>query len=177
MIIDHFAGDESPSLAPIFSAGTDIEITSGGSINVANNYSQAVGSIFMNAAKDINNSNYTVKADKDIVMNATNINNIASASAQGYGGQASTPTKIEAGSMVSLNAKKDSSGNGGNITNLGATIKGGELIYLTAGNNITNKALIDYKINGSEVNPTFTGDAASYLTLIQKPKTPPRKFA
>jgi hypothetical protein len=68
--------------------------------------------------------------------------------------------------MVSLNAKKDSSGNGGNITNLGATIKGGDLVYLTAENNITNKALIDYKINGNSVNPTFTGDAASYLTSL-----------
>jgi filamentous hemagglutinin len=150
--------------AAIFSAGTDIEITSGGSINIANNYSQAGGSIFMNAAKDINNSNYTVQADNNIVMNATNINNISTATTAAIA--AATPTKIEAGSMVSLNAQKDSSGNGGNITNLGATIKGGELVYLTAENNITNKALIDYKINGSSVNPTFTGDAASYLTSL-----------
>ncbi len=150
--------------AAIFSAGTDIEITSGGSINIANNYSQAGGSIFMTAAKDINNSNYTVQADNNIVMNATNINNISTATTAAIA--ETTPTKIEAGSMVSLNAQKDSSGNGGNITNLGATIKGGELVYLTAANNITNKALIDYKINGSSVNPSFTGDAASYLTSL-----------
>ena len=48
----------------IFSAGTDIEITSGGSINIANNYSQAGGSIFMTAAGDINNSNYTIQLMK-----------------------------------------------------------------------------------------------------------------
>ena len=118
----------------------------------------------MVAAGDINNSNYTVKADEDIVMNATNINNISTAASATIA--AATPTKIEAGKMVSLNAQKDSSGNGGNITNLGATIKGGDLVYLTAANNITNKALIDYKINGSSVNPTFTGDAASYLTSL-----------
>ena len=144
MIIDHFAGDESPSLAParsaaIFSAGTDIEITSGGSINIANNYSQAGGSIFMNAAKDINYSNYTVQADDDIVMNATNINNISTATSAAAA--SANPTKIDAGNMVSLNATND-------ITNLGATIKGGDLVYLTAGNDITNKALIDYRIDG-----------------------------
>ena len=118
----------------------------------------------MTAAGDINNSNYTIQADEDIVMNATNINNISTATTAAIA--AATPTKIEAGSMVSLNAKKDSNGNGGNITNLGATIKGGDLVYLTAENNITNKALIDYKINGSSVNPSFTGDAASYLTSL-----------
>ena len=93
----------------------------------------------MTAAGDINNSNYTVQADEDIVMNATNINNISTAASATIA--AATPTKIEAGKMVSLNAKKDSSGNGGNITNLGATIKGGDLVYLTAGNDIVNKAL------------------------------------
>ena len=94
----------------------------------------------MVAAGDINNSNYTVQADEDIVMNATNINNISTAASATIA--AATPTKIEAGSMVSLNATN-------NITNLGATIKAGELVYLTAGNDIVNKALIDYKINGA----------------------------
>jgi len=119
-----------------FNAGTDLQINSGGSINVANNYFQTGGSIFMTAAGDINNSNYTIKAGSNVVMDATNINNIHTST--GNGG---AETRIEAGNMASLNATN-------NITNIGATIKGGNLLYMTAGNNITNKALVDYKING-----------------------------
>lgn len=120
-----------------FNAGTDLQINSGGSINIANNYFQTGGSIFMTAANDINNSNYTIKAGNNVVMDATNINNIHTST--GNGG---AETRIEAGNMASLNASN-------NITNIGGTIRGGNLLYMTAGNNITNKALVDYKINGS----------------------------
>ena len=82
-----------------------------------------------------------IKASNDVVMQANNINNIATVpSISGN----SNETRIEAGNMASLNAIKDVNGNGGNITNIGATIKGGNLVYLTAENNITNKALVDY---------------------------------
>jgi filamentous hemagglutinin len=124
-----------------FNSGSDIEITSLGSINIANNYTNTGGSIFMTAVNNINNSNFTVKASDNVVMEANNINNIAT-------NNNSNETKIEAGNIVSLNATKDTNGNGGNITNIGATISGGSLVYLTADNNITNKALIEYNING-----------------------------
>ncbi len=96
----------------------------------------------MTAANNINNSNFTVYASDNVVMEANNINNIAT-------DNNSNETKIEAGNIVSLNATKDSNGDGGNITNIGATISGGSLVYLTADNNITNKALIQYNINGN----------------------------
>ncbi|MBU6140885.1 MAG: hemagglutinin repeat-containing protein, partial [Proteobacteria bacterium] len=138
--------------AAIFNAGTDIEINSGGSINIANNYSQAGGSIFLNAVGDINNSNYVIQADNNVVMTATNINNISTATTAA---QATlNPTSIEAGAMVSLDAAN-------NITNIGATIKGGDLVYLTAGNNIVNKALIEYNINGEK---TYSSGLSSTQT-------------
>jgi hypothetical protein len=157
--------------AAIFNAGTDIEINSSSNINISNNYFQSGGSIFMTATNNINNSNYQIKADENVVMEANNINNIhtisTSSSASGspcLGGSSScvstvmgvNNTIIEAGKMVSINAVKDSEGEGGNITNIGATIKGGELVYLTADNNITNKALIEYNINGNKIRGQFT---------------------
>ncbi len=132
-----------------FNAGSDIQITSVGNINIANNYFNSGGSIFMNAGSDINNSNYTIKASNNIVMNAVNINNIATNPNISHN---QNETKIEAGNIVSLNAQKDSNGNGGNINNIGATIKGGNLVYLTAENDINNMALVDYKINGNSTN-------------------------
>ncbi len=130
----------------IFNAASDIQLTSSGSINIANNYLNTGGSIFMSAASDINNSNYTIKASNNVVMSATNINNIHKD--LGYSstsGATTNETRIEAGSMVSLNATND-------INNIGATIKAGDLLYLTAGNNINNRALVNYKINGSLTN-------------------------
>jgi hypothetical protein len=82
----------------------------------------------------ITNSNYQITAGENVIMNATNINNISTANTATQA--ALNPTKIEAGSIVSLNATKDSNGNGGNINNIGATIKGGDLVYLTAENNV-----------------------------------------
>jgi len=130
-----------------FNSGTDIEITSSGNINIANNYLNTGGSIYMTAAKDINNSNYIIKASNNVVMDAVNINNISTATSTNK--DTLSETRIEATNMVSLNASKDSDGNGGNITNIGATINAGSLLYLTAENNITNKALIEYNINGN----------------------------
>ncbi|MBU6338372.1 MAG: hypothetical protein KGQ36_00140 [Rickettsiales bacterium] len=127
-----------------FNAGSDIEITSLGNINIANNYTNSGGSIFMSAANNINNSNYTVYASDNVVMDANNINNIHT-----VGNNSESETRIEAGNIVSLNATKDADGNGGNINNIGATIKAGSLVYLTADNNITNKALVEYNINGA----------------------------
>ena len=124
-----------------FNSGSDIEITSLGSINIANNHTNTGGSIFMTAVNNINNSNFSVKASDNVFMEANNINNIAT-------NNNSSETKIEAGNILSLNATKDTDGNGGNITNIGATISGGSLVYLAAKNNITNKALIEYNING-----------------------------
>ncbi len=133
-------------LALTFNSASDIEITSAGSINIANNYTNTGGSIFMTAANNINNSNFTIYASDNVVMDANNINNISSATSANK--DTISETKIEAGNIVSLNATKDAEGNGGNITNIGATIKAGELAYLTADNNITNKALVEYNING-----------------------------
>jgi hypothetical protein len=107
----------------------------------------------MNAENNINNTNYTIKAAENVVMNANNINNIhADSNYSAATGATTNETRIEAGNIVSLNATKDSSGNGGNITNIGATIKAGNLLYLTADNDITNAALVNYKINGSATN-------------------------
>ncbi len=137
---------ESTRSAITFNAISDIELNSTGSINIANNYLNTSGSIFMTAASDINNSNYTIKASENVVMNATNINNIhADSGYSSKAGATTNETRIEAGSIVSLNATND-------ITNIGATIKAGDLLYLTAGNNITNAALVNYKINGSSTN-------------------------
>ena len=47
--------------------------------------------------------------------------------------------------MVSMTA-------GNNITNRGATIKAGELLYLTASNDINNEALITSRVNGIGVS-------------------------
>ncbi len=130
----------------IFNATSDIQLTSAGSINIANNYLNTSGSIFMTAASDINNSNYTIKAADNVVMSAININNIHKDT--GYttaSGATTNETRIEAGNMVSLDATN-------NINNIGATIKAGDLLYLTAGNNINNQALVNYKINGSSTN-------------------------
>ena len=125
-----------------FNATSDIEINSLGSINITNNYLNTGGSIFMSAANDINNSNYTIKASDNVVMSATNINNIHTIpSISGN----SNETRIEAGNMVSLDATND-------INNIGATIKGGSLVYLTAGHNINNQALVKYTINGISTN-------------------------
>ena len=100
----------------------------------------------MTASNDINNSNYTIKAENNVVMNATNINNIhADTNYSATTGATTNETTIEAGNIVSLNATND-------ITNIGATIKAGDLLYLTAGNNINNEALVNYKINGSATN-------------------------
>ncbi len=137
---------ESTRSAITFNAISDIELNSTGSINIANNYLNTSGSIFMTAASDINNSNYTIKAADNVVMSATNINNIHKDT--GYttaSGATTNETRIEAGSMVSLNATND-------INNIGATIKAGDLLYLTAGNDINNQALVNYKINGSSTN-------------------------
>ena len=122
-----------------FNAASDIQLTSSGSINVANNYFNTGGSIFMTASQDINNSNYTIKASDNVVMSAGNdINNIHTTANN-------NETRIEAGNIVSLDAGHD-------INNVGATIKGGSLVYLTAGNDINNKALVNYTINGSSTN-------------------------
>ncbi|MBP7710292.1 MAG: hypothetical protein KA100_04400 [Rickettsiales bacterium] len=136
-----------------FNAASDIELNSSGSINIANNYSNTSGSIFMTAAGDINNTNYTIKASENVVMNATNINNIHADKHYTTTGTTTTnETSIEADKMVSLNATKDTDGNGGNINNIGATIKAGELVYLTAENDITNGALVNYTINGTSTS-------------------------
>lgn len=130
----------------IFNAGSDIQITSLGSIDIANNYFNTSGSIFMDAANDINNTNYTINASDNVVMTATNINNIHKDNAYSYAaGAKANETRIEAGNIVSLDASND-------INNIGATIKAGSLVYLTAGNDINNKALVLYNINGSVFN-------------------------
>jgi adhesin HecA-like repeat protein len=127
----------------IFNAGSDIQISSLGSINIANNYFNTAGSIFMNAANDINNTNYTINASDNVVMTATNINNIHKDNGYSYAaGAKANETRIEAGNIVSLDASND-------INNIGATIKAGSLVYLTAGNDINNKALVNYSINGT----------------------------
>ncbi len=139
---------ESARSAITFNALSDIELNSTGSINIDNNYLNTGGSIFMTAAGDINNSNYTIKAENNVVMNATNINNIhADSDYNSTTGATTNETRIEAGSIVSLNATND-------ITNIGATIKAGDLLYLTAGNDINNEALINYKINGNSATET-----------------------
>jgi filamentous hemagglutinin family protein len=145
--------------AATFSAGTDIEINSSGSINVANNYFNTGGSIFMSATNDITNSNYQITASDNVVMSAgNNINNISTAKTATQA--ALNPTKIEAGSIVSLDA-------GNNINNIGATIKGGDLVYLTAANNVNNLALINYSINGQTTNKdqTITSGSTKKGTL------------
>ncbi len=112
----------------------------------------------MTASNDINNSNYTIKAENNVVMNATNINNIhADTNYSATTGATTNETTIEAGNIVSLNATND-------ITNLGATIKAGDLLYLTAGNDINNEALVNYKINGSATNAD--GSAITELQVI-----------
>ncbi len=144
--------------AAIFNAGTDIEINSGSNINISNNYFQSGGSIFMTATNNINNSNYQIKADENVVLTAGNdINNITNSTTSSDA--TSNPTSIEAGKMVSLDAGND-------INNIGAIIKGGELVYLTAANDIVNKAAINYSINGTNLTPTFNGDANSYLISL-----------
>ena len=139
---------ESARSAITFNALSDIELNSTGSINIDNNYLNTGGSIFMTAADDINNSNYTIKAENNVVMNATNINNIhADTNYSTTTGATTNETRIEAGSIVSLNATND-------ITNIGATIKAGDLLYLAAGNNINNETLINYKIKGNSATET-----------------------
>ncbi len=139
----------------VFNAGSDIEISSSGNINIANNYFNTGGSIYMNSsAGNINNSNYTISASNNVVMSAVNVNNISTATTVS---QAITnPTEIIAGNMVSIDAFKDSSGNGGNINNIGATISGDNLVYLTAEGEVNNEATINYKINNKSTNSDGT---------------------
>ena len=129
----------------VFNAVSDIEINSSGNINVDNNHFNTSGSIYMDAVGDINNSNYTIRASENVVMSATNVNNIHADAGYNAGIATTNETRIEAGNIVSIDASND-------INNVGATIKAGSLVYLTAGNDINNLALVNYKINGSVVN-------------------------
>jgi filamentous hemagglutinin len=120
-----------------FNAGSDILLT-GANVTIANNTSQAGGSIFVTAtAGNINNSNYQLVAGNNIVTTATgDVNNIHTK--DGNGGQA---TLLQAGNALSIDA-------GGDTNNLGATITGENLVYLTAAGDINNEALIERNING-----------------------------
>ena len=136
--------DGSDSFAKIKSGG-DLAIISNSTspnifgITLKNSLLNSDGSIFMSSNSSINNSNATIKASNDVVMDAgQNINNIHTTASN-------NKTIIEAGNAVYLNAGND-------INNIGATIKGGDLVYLTAENDINNKALVDYKINGKSTN-------------------------
>ncbi|MFT6386473.1 MAG: hypothetical protein ACJAUU_001168, partial [Rickettsiales bacterium] len=82
--------------ASSFNAGTDIQIVSGGDVNIANNQFNAGGSIFLNAANDVNNSNFVIDAGNDVVISAArNVNNIATIA----GVKSGKTTKINAGKM------------------------------------------------------------------------------
>ena len=139
--------------------------------NIASNSTIFAGrDLTLNIGKNLINTNSTILAKNNLNLTANNIINQTTIGAVGSGKLFNSKSTI--GSLTgntNLTALKALDGSGGNIINIGSSIKAGNNLTLVAGNNITNKALVDYKINGTNYSNgnNLNDSGLSQITINQ----------